>query len=209
MAIDAVLTKLSTKRARPPLASLRGIVHRVPLIVSVGQHTRASLELRQIIELTFWIIFFSDHKVEWAEFEETWQSGPERDVGEPITFLAHRDCSFYAAYARQRFKSEPSGLALKAVNRLEQQRGTLHVGIHASRLARFPESRRPFDDPTDGSLSGFASSYKSISSSTCLALSAFFRARFDSLPPMHRAWFDWLVGKDTRLSIRAQEFGLG
>jgi hypothetical protein len=39
-------------------------------------------------------------------------------------------------------------------------------------------------------------------------LAAHFRQRFDKLPPVHRAWFDWLVGSKVAKKIRSGPFGL-
>jgi hypothetical protein len=41
-----------------------------------------------------------------------------------------------------------------------------------------------------------------------IVLAAFFRTKFENLPPVHRAWFDWLVGSNTAKRIRSGKFGL-
>ena len=54
----------------------------------------------------------------------------------------------------------------------------------------------------------FNRTQKAVFSNSCILIAAFNRKQFDKLPPMHRAYFDWLVGTKLKKNIRAGAFGI-
>jgi hypothetical protein len=208
LAFDAVLSRISGHNVHPPLTSLRTIVKRIPLLVSICQLSVAATELRQLSELVLWCVFFTDHPVEWSNFEKNPTRGYIKDLDNPISYLANREPTFYANYARERFASEPSGLAIDAVKKLNYDRTQLSAFVHPGRIAVGRSTLPPFEDISEGFLGNFQKIQRSVMSHGCIILTAQRRKVFDKLPPVHRAWFDWLVGKALSKRVRTQSFGL-
>ena len=206
LATDAVLAKLSSTE-RPRLSVCRSILRRVPLLIALGQVSTARIELRRFIEVAFWCVYFSEHPVEWVHFHSNPELTYVTDMAKPITFFAHRNLAFYANYAKERFRAEPSGLAGTAAEMLYVDYGALSATVHPGRAATTTKIKPAMEDITSAALESFATTKRRICSSSCIMLAALLRPRFDRLPPMHRAWFDWLVG-EKRKTVRRGPFGL-
>jgi hypothetical protein len=207
LATDSVLSKLASNE-RPKLTAARTVVRRVPFLAIVGQTDAAMVDLRRLIELCFWCVYFSEHPVEWRSFAESPGRGIEAEKTEPISLAAHREPSHYANYARERFHGEPSGLAVEATDSLRAHYGTLSGSVHASSLTSGKLLLPPIRVPPKQDLPRLMSTFKSVAGSVCLVLAAFHRKRFERLPPMHREWFDWLIGDQLKRRLRSGQFGL-
>jgi hypothetical protein len=207
LAADAVLSKLSSTE-RPRLAAARSIVQRVPLFLALAQPEAARVELRRLIEVTFWCIYFTDHPIEWESFEKSPSKGFETEKATPIAFCAHREMTYYANYARERFAEEPSGLGVGAINQLHVNYGNLSAAVHAGTVATGTIILPPAEPSTQPKLASFLAVQREVSGAACIVLSAMFRSKFDQLPPMHRRWFDWLIGNVIAKKIRSQDFGI-
>ena len=208
MAADSFLAKLSSNEV-PKLSAIRKFIRRIPVLVIAGQGDISRHQLRQVIELVFWVIYFCDHKIEWNSFELDPTKGLATDPNKPIEYCSFRERSFYGNYAKELFElHEPSGIAKTAASELNVCYTELNVFSHGAYAIRRPgihPTVEQFDEP---SLAKFGRIHKRVLSSSCIVLAAFRRKRFDSLPPVHRAWFDWLVGSSTSKSIRSGEFGI-
>lgn len=207
LAADAVFSKLVSTE-KPRLTTARSIVQRIPLFVALAQPEAARVELRRLIEVTFWCVYFTDHPVEWESFERTPGQGFETEKTTPIAYCAHREMSYYGNYARERLGDDPSGIAVSAVSVLSTQYGNLSAAVHAGAIATGNILLPPVEPATQSAMASFLSIHHAVCGAACIALAAFLRSKFDRLPPMHRRWFDWLVGSQTAKSIRSQEFGL-
>src|SRR5688572_28820879 len=53
LALDAFLCKLPAS-SRPNIDAVRGVIQRVPVLISVGQEEPAAVELRRFLECVFW-----------------------------------------------------------------------------------------------------------------------------------------------------------
>ena len=165
------------------------------------------LALRQAIELTFWSIYFSDHAIEWVSFEAN-PSLSRGDPSSPIQHAAHRDPSFYRAYAQELFGSESSDIASEAVELLSRDYGSLSVEIHPTGMSKIRRLRPAIEDPSAQQLAACRRIHREVCASMCIALSALGTNRFNALPLVHRAWFDWLIGPRRAMKIRSGRFGL-
>ena len=101
LSTDVVLRSLS-QRENPRLSSARSLVQRIPYLIAVGQETAARAELRRLIELSFWCVYFTDHPVEWRCLERTPTRGLVKVMDSPISFCAHRERTFYSNYCQER-----------------------------------------------------------------------------------------------------------
>jgi len=206
LATDAVLAKL-TSTEQPKLSVCRSILRRVPLLIAFGQVSTGRIELRRFIEVAYWCVYFTDHPVEWAHFCTTPETGYVKSTDEPIAFCAHRNLAFYADYAKERFRAERSGLAATAAEELYVDYAALSATVHPGRAATTKVVKPVKEDIDSAALESFGTTKRRICSSSCIMLGALLRPRFDRLPPMHRAWFDWLVGEKRR-TVRQGPFGL-
>lgn len=207
LAVDCILAKLP-QSSRPRSYVLRSTVQRVPVLISMGQDIPASVELRRFLECVFWCVYFTDHTVEWSEFKSNPERNIEREVSQPIRYNAHREPTFYRNYASERFSEEPSGVAKLAVEHSSVHYSTLSVAAHGSSSIRNARLVPPLRAVAEADMEKFARTYRSVASAGAIILAAFFRRQFDSLPPAHREWFDWLIGSDRSRKIRSGQFGL-
>jgi hypothetical protein len=207
LAGDTVLAKLSSTE-KPRLAAARSILRRIPILIAVGQIRAADGYVRKLIEVIFLCMYFTDHPVEWLEFTTSAASGISREFSTPIAYNARREPSFYANYTKELFRKEPSGLAQSAAQDLSVAYGDLSVSVHAaapSVQGKLSEAHDPVDE---ASLHAFAETYKRSAADVSVLVAARFQRKFDRLPPVHRAWFDWLIGKDRAKRLRTGRFGL-
>ena len=100
-ATDHVYSGLGTESNRPKVDVARDILRRVPLLVAVAQLSVATIELRRFVEVLFWVLYFSEHPVEWSSFKRYPNRSYEQDKGDPISYGAHRELGFYINYARE------------------------------------------------------------------------------------------------------------
>lgn len=208
LACDSVLQKLSTSRETPRLSVARGLVQRVPLLATVGQLPACHNELRRFVEVVLWCIYFTDHPVEWHSFSTDPSRGFAKDISTPITFCAFRERAFYSNYADELFNREKSGIAATASSEISVIYNALNANVHAGHVATSTALRPAWDSLTNAQLNSLAKTQRACCSNACIVLAAYFRQRFDKLPPVHRAWFDWLVGSTLAKKIRAAHFGL-
>jgi hypothetical protein len=207
LAIDCLLTKLP-KSALPPPSTLRGVVQQVPILATVALDTAAIVQLRRFIECAFWLLYFSEHRVEWLEFQSNPGKAIQKDQTKPISYNAHREPSFYRNYARERFDAEPSGLAVEAVNALSAIFGSLSSAAHGASAVRADKLSPPLRKLSEQDQLEFCETYRKVAGSGAILLFAFHRPQFNKLPAVYRAWFDWLVGPSTSKAVKAGPFGL-
>ena len=208
LATDAVLSKLSTSKMRPNLKTLRSIDLRIPLLIAMRQTSIAIVELRRFTELCYWSIYFTDHCVEWEHFNSNPKQGYYNNIDNPISYCARRGMNFYSNYVIELMKKEPSGIAHKAVSSLRQISPELHYSVHPGSLAISRTKTPPVDDNSEQELKKFSKIQKTVFSNVCILLAAYSCTQFNKLPPMYRAYFDWLVGTKTKKYIRSSSFGL-
>lgn len=180
----------------------------MPLFLALAQPEAARVELRRLIEVAFWCVYFTDHPIEWDSFEKNPSKGYGTEKMTPIAYCAHCEVAYYVNYARERFAEEPSGLAVSAVNELHVSYGNLSQAVHAGTVATGTIILPPAEPATQPKLASFLDIHREVCGAACVVLSAMFRSGFDKLPPMHRRWFDWLVGNATAKRIKSQQFGL-
>ena len=48
----------------------RGLIQRVPFLVSAGQLPASHNELRRFVEVVLWSVYFTDHPIEWKSFSD-------------------------------------------------------------------------------------------------------------------------------------------
>lgn len=207
LAADCFLEKLP-KSSCPQPNVLRGIIQRVPVLIAMGQYVPASIELRRFLECVFWCVYFTDHQIEWVEFKTNPERAIERDVAQPIKYNAHREPAFYRNYARERMSEEPSGLAKRSVEYASGHYSNLSAAAHGSSSIQHARLAPPLYAVDESEIGKFARTFRSVASGGAIILAAFFRKQFDSLPPAHREWFDWLIGSDRKKKIRSGPFGL-
>lgn len=208
LSADVALKGLSSNQQKPGLSAARGIVLRIPLLVAVGQSSVAKGELRRLVELVLWTVYFSDHNVEWTEFASKSQSGFGRDKSKPIAYAAHRELKHYLEYSQELVESEPSGLAAKGVAQINDVVRALNAAVHAGELAKTRGVRPPHDRISEQDLRSFTRIHRKTLASVCVLLAAYKRRKFNRLTAVQRAYFDWLVGPQTSKEIRKGPFGL-
>ena len=208
LATDAVLSKVLRPRNGPPAAPARAIVIRVPAIVCARQLGACRVELRRFIELVIWHVYFEDHAVEWKRFEENPRRGFVRDMEDPIDFCAHRELTFYLNYAKSRIVEQPSEAAARAVDQLRKDQSILNADVHPAGVAGPGMTKSPLDAVGEPELKGFNEIQRSVFGAACILLAARHTSRFNNLPAMHRAHFDWLIGSKVAKEIRSGPFGL-
>lgn len=208
LSTDVVLAALDTPKLRPRLVSARSIALRLPLLITAGQASVAIVELRRFVELLVWTIYFTDHPVEWNEFKTSTGGAFEADSKKPIAYAAHRGLSHYVGYVRELMSGEPSGLALRSIDALQEASHKLNAAVHAGGLATANKRTPPSDDVSEESLRKAAKLQRSVFGSCCLLLAAYRTPRFDMLNATGRAHFDWLVGATIRKQVRSGPFGL-
>src|SRR4051812_22813581 len=59
LATDSVFHKLTSSRAAPRLTVARGLIQRVPLLIACGQVPASYNELRRLIEVVLWCVYFT------------------------------------------------------------------------------------------------------------------------------------------------------
>ena len=207
-AAHAVLSKLVTTRWRPAAHGIRCLLLRIPFIVASRQISLATVELRRLMELTFWVVYFTDHPIEWSEFESNPAEGFYPSVDNPIRFCAHRSLKFYIDYSAERLAKEPSGVAKIAVEELRKLSNELNSVVHPAHLSATRRKAPPFENISATALAKFGRLQKNVFRCTSIILAAIFRKQFDAFPAMHRAQFDWLIGKKDALRVRAGPFGI-
>lgn len=204
---DVVLAGLSS-RERPKLTAARSIVRRLPVLVGAGQLDAARWDLRRLIELVFWAVYFTDHAVEWQEFSSNPAGGYSIRSEEPISFCSHRERSYYANYAIELFRQEPSGIARETSQRLNQFASQLNAFVHAGREVNQKQIQVACDRLANSEIANYRKVHQDVCSMSCVVLAAILRPKFDRLSANERDWFDWLVGSSTNKRIRSGEFGL-
>ncbi|MGA2102679.1 MAG: hypothetical protein ABSG34_16345, partial [Candidatus Sulfotelmatobacter sp.] len=170
LAAHAVLGNISTSALTPRLSPARSIAVRIPLLVSVGQSSVATGELRRFVELILWTIYFTDHPVEWRKFLENKTKGFSQDQRKPIAHAAHRQLNSYLEYAEELMAEDPSGLGSESVKGIRQAVWELNAAIHAGRIARESRSIPPHDDISDKALRTFLKIERATFSNCCVLL---------------------------------------
>ncbi len=160
------------------------------------------------METIFRCVYFTDHQIEWKTFTETPNRGFVKDMSAPIAFCEFRERTFYSNYAEELFYHEPSGLAAKASKEMAALYALLNAEVHASHVASLKSLKPAWDAPVSSKLNDVAKLVQKVGAQSCIVLAALFRNKFDKLPPVHRAWFDWLVGSNIAKSIRSGRFGI-
>ncbi len=208
LSADVVLRNLAVPSLRPRLAAARSIILRVPMLVSLGQPSLGAVELRRLVELTLWTVYFTDHPIEWHSFGAGSNAGFSQDARKPISYAARRELIHYFEYARELMGSEPSGLARKAIDVMKQQTHDLNASVHAGELAQSVRRIPPHEEVSDTVLQRFKRLQQPVFANCCLLLAAYRRRKFDRFNATARAHFDWLVGSKLRRAVRQGPFGL-
>lgn len=208
LAADAVLSKLLRTSSRPPPHAARAIVKGVPLLVCARQIGPAQIELRRFMELILWDVYFEEHPVEWERFKANPTHGFTRDEKDPIEYCAHRELEYYLNYAKSRVVWEPSKAAGEAVDELRIAKGKLNEAVHPGSGAQLTGHVVPLDPIDEPTLGDFNNLQRSVFKSACLLIASVRRRRFNTLPAMYRAHFDWLMGGQLAKRIRGGPFGL-
>ena len=207
LATDAVLLELSAKLTPHP-NSLRSGFRRIPVFISISQPNAACFQLRQMIEVTHLIVYFSQHPVEWLAFLESNGSGFTQDPNLPILFSASRPPAFFRNYSLERFQKEPSGTIKDALNSLSVRYAELSKIVHASKDVTSDTLTPEFTRLEKKELNNFKTMYCDIAASCCLTLMAFNVSAYNNLPPATKAWFSWLIGTKVDHKIKSGRFGL-
>jgi hypothetical protein len=105
-------------------------------------------------------------------------------------------------------KGEPSGIAHQATSSLIRISSELNASVHPGSIAILTEKTPPVDNISEKKLIIFNNIQKTVFSNGCILIAAFNRKQFNKLPPMYRAYFDWLVGSKLKKNIRSVAFGL-
>lgn len=164
--------------------------------------------MRRFVEVVFWVVYFTDHPREWAEFcRKPAARMRSHQESEPINGAAHQTTSYYAAYGKELFAGEPSGLAAKAVAALYVEFTQLSATVHPAQLVTSGEFVPPFDLMLPKDLERLNRDIKKLCRDGIVVVAAFAKRRFDRLSAVQRAWFDWLVGS-VRTEVRGGPFGL-
>jgi hypothetical protein len=208
LATDAVLSKLLRHSKRPPPFGVRSSVRRIPLLICSLQVVAAGIELRRFLELVAWDIYFAEHPIEWERFKATPGQGYSKDDKDPIAFCAHRELDFYLNYAKSRLQFEPSQISVQALTKLKLLKGQLNESVHPGLAVHMGGSVVPLDSIDSLTLTAFQKRQRAVFSNACIVTAGVRRRLFDSLPAMHRAHFDWLVGADVQKKIRSGPFGV-
>lgn len=208
LAVDCVLAKMSSSKMNPRLTVARAAIRRIPTLLSVGQVVPVYGELRRFLELVGWTIYFSSHEVEWQTFEREPTASRTNDLSKPIAYCAFRDRLFFSNYAIELLEQEPSGIAQERAQELSRHFLALNPYVHATSLATAVSLRPSVDSIEEDSLRSLSTLHKKIASDSLIVLAAVFADRFSKLPPMHRGWFDWLIGSGKSKRIRSGPFGL-
>ncbi len=208
LSTDTVLRGLSGPTLKPKVAGARSIALRLPLLVSVGQQSVATVDLRRVVELIFWTIYFSDHPVEWRSFNAESGSGFSRDTRKPISYSAHRELAYYLDYAKELMNSEESGLGNCAVDGVRQACHELNAVVHAGQMAKAAARKPPHEDISEPDLRKFGDLQRRVFANCSVVFAAYNRRRFDQLGAGARAHFDWLVGLAIRKKVRQGPFGI-
>jgi hypothetical protein len=180
----------------------------MPLLVSIGQSSIATAELRRFVELILWTLYFTDHRVEWRKFLENKAKGFAQDQRKPIAHAAHRQLNAYIDYAEELMEDEPSGLGSVAVSGMRSAVRDLNAAVHAGRIARESQTIPPHDDMSEKALRGFLRIERAVFSNCCILVSAFRREKFNKLSAISRSYFDVLVAPAIRKKVRSGPFGL-
>jgi hypothetical protein len=208
LATDAVLSKLLRFSKRPPPHAARAVVKGVPLLVCARQLGPARIELRRFMELISWDVYFEDHPVEWERFRANPTHGFTRDDKDPIEYCAHRELEYYLNYAKSRVLAEPSKLAEQAVEELRLLKGKLNEAVHPGSGAHLTGQVVPLDSIDEHTLRDFSDLQRAAFKNACILIASLRRRRFDGLPAMYRAHFDWLIGDQWAKKLRSGPFGL-
>ncbi len=208
LSADVVLKNLAVPSLRPRLAAARSIILRIPMLLSLGQPSLGAVELRRLVELTLWTVYFTDHPIEWRSFGGGSNAGFSQDARKPISYAAHRQLIHYFEYALELMDSEPSGLATNAIGVMKQLTHKLNASVHAGELAQSVKRIPPHEDVSDTVLQEFKRLQQPVFANCCLLLAAYRRREFDRFNASARVHFDWLVGAKLRQAVRQGPFGL-
>jgi hypothetical protein len=208
LAITTVLKALDSPSRKPRLKGLTSIALRLPLLVAAGQSSVAKVELRRFVEISLWSLYFSDHPIEWQNFEGKRDGGFTTDPHLPISFAAHRELNSYFEYAAEFLKPEPSGVSRSALNLLQNDKRALNAAVHAGEIAKSAKRIPPLDDFSENRLKREAALATRVFRHCIILLAASDKGKFDRLPATPRAYFDWMVGNDLGRRIRAGIFGI-
>lgn len=206
LATYCVLTAFS-KRDLVLLKAAADIVRRFPLLAASRQRSLARVDLRRFIELVTWYAYFSEHPIEWMEFQSNPKTGFVRTLETPISYCAHRERLFYTNYVKERFGFDSSRLVVNANENLNKAYAELsfdvHAASHALKSTSFGSVLEIKSDDHDRDLQKIA---KSVMASGCLVVAAVRPSKIHGLGPVERGWFDWLIGKEEAKKIRAGKF---
>jgi len=207
LSFEAVTSYISSATFRPSLSAPRALVLRIPVLVSLGQISAAQAELRRLLELVAWSVYFTDHRREWDEFTSVASKGFTQNQRTPIAYAAHREASFYLEYMDELMLLDDSGAAKQAVETLKQVHYQLNSVIHPGGLARGAPAP-PFDNVDDGILDRFSRLLREALSNSALILCAFRRERFSRMPAGPRDHLSHLLSTQKRKAISKGNFGL-
>jgi hypothetical protein len=209
LSTSIVFSQFTRVSLNPRISSVLSLTTHMPALIVMGQALAFQLFLRQLIELTFWTIFFSDHPREWDEFCTSPNAGYCRTLENPISYLAHRELGFYVNYAREYFQSEPSAEAIKAIEALDRLRAVLNAVIHPGSIAISLDLKNSvIDKISTEDLDKLSLLQRECLANASLLICAFSVKKFNHFSASARAHFDDLIGKTRAKKLRSGAFGL-
>jgi hypothetical protein len=204
---EAVASAVATPRLRPSLSGPRSLALRIPLLVSLGQISAAQAEVRRLLELVAWTIYFTDHRREWFEFSSIASKGFTQNQRTPIAYAAHREANFYLEYLDELMLLDESGLGKRSVEGLKHVHHRLNAVIHPGTLARGTTSP-PFDDLDDAKLESFHGLLRDALGNAALLLCAYCKDRYSSMAAGPKAHLLYLLSPQQRGTLSKGDFGL-
>lgn len=182
------------KQPHPLLADLVNIAARVPILVLLRQYRAVKIELRRFLETSLRYVYFLEHPVEFASYEDSPGTGYDTKENSPIAYCSSRSFQWYRRYTIERFSRANLEHVTRALQKIEEQYShfsrAAHVGPHND-LGKPESTAEPLDAAYVSELAGFAQD--SFSSSLTIILSIGDINR-DALDAEQMAHLKWLLG---------------
>lgn len=202
------ILKIWAVNSQELLEAAAGVAKRVIALFSIRQYSLVNVELRRFIECILWFTYFIDHPVEFEQFKgqpfRSWRDKPKK----PIETAASSSIHFYLQYLEERLAYEPSGLAQKAVDILQNEYDTLSTYIHGARPAMDGTLSLTYDQEDKNQNRQIRQRTHKILKSGCIIVAALKSEWLDELSPKDRIYFDKLVSPSTAKKIKENIFGL-
>ncbi|MGI9515865.1 MAG: hypothetical protein ACR2NP_02360 [Pirellulaceae bacterium] len=207
LATYTVLSKISSREIVLVKAAA-GLARRLPVMVATQQLSLAYVQLRQFVELAVWVPYFKEHAVEWTQFLNSPSVGLSSDQDFPFKYAAHRELSWYFAYAKERFENDLTGIVGEELSNLRTQLPVLSPNAHAAYGAIQGTFHDAFDKVTTADLRKLQSVQRIVFSGGVLLILAIMPRKLSKLDAAERAWLDWLIRSKRAKQLRGDDFGI-